>query len=68
MLFLHGRVRFLTPDRQYADRTSGAPSALIANGKHSADALKRSGAGRFSALTDHDVSEGGSAAPNGDPP
>lgn len=43
MLFLHGRVRFLTPDRQYADRTSGAPSVLIAYGKHNADALKRSG-------------------------
>lgn len=43
IMFLHGRLRFLHDDGTYADRTSGAPSALIAYGERDALALRKSG-------------------------
>lgn len=43
IMFLHGRIRFLDAEGNYADRTSGAPSALIAYGERNASALAHSG-------------------------
>lgn len=53
VMFLHGRVRFLTPEGAYADRTSGAPSALIAYGEHNAAALASSGLDGVIVRTSH---------------
>lgn len=43
IMFLRRRLRFLTPDGEYADHTAGAPSALIAYGELDARHLTASG-------------------------
>lgn len=48
VLFLKGRLHFHRPDGARADANGGAPSALIAYGRHDADVLGRCGlAGAF---------------------
>lgn len=43
LLFLHGRVRFLTADGTPYHDNAGAPSVLVAYGQHDADILAGSG-------------------------
>lgn len=43
LLFLSGRITFLTPDGSRSKANSGAPSVLIAYGQADADALRTSG-------------------------
>lgn len=42
LLFMKGRVTFLTPDGKPAKANSGAPSVLVAYGQRDAEALQRS--------------------------
>lgn len=53
ILFMSGRITFLTPDLAKAPANSGAPSVLVAFGEEDSDALRDSGlAGFFVYLRD----------------